>query len=132
MKAWPVKYQRMFDMTNDSHLFLKGSELKAQGWRPAALNRWEKTDAAGTQVAVPLYEGKMVQMFDHRAADVVVNEANLKRAAQQEAISATGKGRYFTLPRSAVLWTLLASRPPGRVNGVLPTNRSPPLATCGP
>lgn len=97
-KVWPVKYQRMFDMTNDSRLFLKGSELKKQGWCPVALNRWEKTVAAGTQVAVPLYEGKMVQMFDHRAADVVVNEANLKRAAQQEAISQVEKAKPTRFP----------------------------------
>lgn len=82
VKVWPVKYATMFHMTNDSHLFLKASELEQKGWQRAALNRWEK---AGEQ-AVPLYEGKMVQMFDHRAADVVVNAANLKRAAQQETI----------------------------------------------
>jgi hypothetical protein len=82
VKVWSVKYQRMFDMTNDSQLFLKASELEKQGWQRTALNRWEKSGAQ----AVPLYEGKMVQMFDHRAADVVVNAANLKRAAQQEAI----------------------------------------------
>ena len=35
---------------------------------------------------MPLYEGKMVQMYDHRAADVVVNPENLHRPAQQEAI----------------------------------------------
>ena len=92
-KVWPVKYQRMFDMTNDSGLFLKAEELKKQGWQPAALNRWEKDGAQ----AVPLYEGKMVQMYDHRAADVVVNTANLKRAAQQETISQiekAGPSRY--------------------------------------
>jgi len=98
IKVWPVKYQRMFDMTNDSHLFLKGSELKKQGWTQAALNRWQKADGSGTQVAVPLYEGKMVQMFDHRAADVVVNEANLKRAAQQEAISQVEKAKATRYP----------------------------------
>jgi len=87
LKAWPVKYLRMFDMTNDSGLFLKADELQRQGWRPGALNHWEKDDAQ----AVPLYEGKMVQMFDHRAADVSVNPANLKRAAQQEAIDAGQK-----------------------------------------
>ncbi len=86
-KVWPVKYQRMFDMTNDSQLFLKASELEKQGWQRAALNRWTR----GTEQAVPLYEGKMVQMFDHRAADVVVNAANLKRAAQQEAIGGDEK-----------------------------------------
>ena len=112
-KVWPVKYQRMFDMTNDSHLFLKGSELKKQGWSPAALNRWEKTDAAGTQVAVPLYEGKMVQMFDHRAADVVVNEGNLHRAAQQEALSQiekTSPTRYPT-PQFYVAASKVTSNP---------------------
>lgn len=87
VKVWPVKYQRMFDMTNDSGLFLKAEEMAQQGWQPVALNRWEKD---GVQ-AVPLYEGKMVQMYDHRAADVVVNAANLKRAAQQEAISQVEK-----------------------------------------
>jgi hypothetical protein len=87
-KAWPVKYARMFDMTNDSGKFLKAAELEQRGWTRAPLNRW--TDANGNE-AVPLYEGKMVQMFDHRAADVVVNAANLHRAAQQEALGATEK-----------------------------------------
>lgn len=88
VKAWPVKYAAMFHMTNDSNLFLKADELKTQGFKSSALNHW--VDAKGVQV-VPLYEGKMVQMFDHRAADVVVNLANLKRAAQQEAIDADEK-----------------------------------------
>ena len=82
-RVWPVKYATMFHMTNDSSLFLKAAELTQQGFAPAALNRWR--NAAGEE-AVPLYEGKMVQMFDHRAADVVVNAANLHRAAQQESI----------------------------------------------
>jgi len=81
-RAWPVKYARMFDMTNDSGLFMKKEELEKDSWKRTALNRWAK----GSAVAVPLYEGKMVQAYDHRASDVVVNAANLKRAAQQEAI----------------------------------------------
>jgi len=64
-RAWPLRYVRMFDMTNDSHLFLKKPE----------------------NGALPLYEGKMVQMYDHRAADVVINKDNLYRAAQQESLS---------------------------------------------
>jgi len=88
VRTWPVKYATMFHMTNDSHLFIKADELAKQGWQAALLNRWEKPAEGhdGVQVAVPLYEGKMVQMFDHRAADVVVNVANLQRAAQQESI----------------------------------------------
>ncbi|MEY4979130.1 MAG: hypothetical protein RLZZ352_1400 [Pseudomonadota bacterium] len=93
-RVWPVKYLRMFDMTNDSKLFLKADELKKQGWKPAPLNRWQKKG----EEAVPLYEGKMVQMFDHRAADVVVNAANLKRAAQPETISQIEKISPFRVP----------------------------------
>ena len=98
VKAWPVKYATMFHMTNDSGLFLKASELEKQGWQPAALNRWEKTTQDKTELAVPLYEGKMVQMFDHRAADVVVNIANLHRAAQQETIELAEKTSFNRYP----------------------------------
>ena len=93
----------MFHMTNDSNLFLKTDELKKQGFKPAGLNRWR--NAAGLE-AVPLYEGKMVQMYDHRAADVVVNTANLMRAAQPEAISQREKASSEPLPGAAVLWHL--------------------------
>ncbi len=92
--VWPVKYQTMFHMTSHSGLFKNAGELKGEGWQPAGLNRWEKDGAQ----AVPLYEGKMVQMFDHRAADVVMNNANLKRAAQQEAIDAGQKSSASRFP----------------------------------
>lgn len=81
-KVWPVRYVTMFHMTNDSDKFITRAELEQQSWQRAPLNRWTKGEAH----AVPLYEGKMVQMYDHRAADVVVNAANLHRPAQQEAI----------------------------------------------
>ena len=79
-KVWPVRYCRMFDMTNDSHLFKKRDDLEKQGWYPVGGNHWKKGEAE----AVPLYEGKMVQMYDHRAANVVMNHENLHRPAQQE------------------------------------------------
>jgi Eco57I restriction-modification methylase len=96
VKVWPVKYATMFHMTNNSHLFLKAAELTKQGFKPAALNRW--VNAAGAQ-AVPLYEGKMVQMYDHRAADVVVNADNLHRAAQPETIDEAVKIQPDRFPR---------------------------------
>lgn len=77
--AWPVKYVRMFDMTLDSHLFRTRAELaeKEGAWHVGG-NRWQS--AAGEWV--PLYEGKMVQAFDHRAAGIVINPENLNRPAQ--------------------------------------------------
>jgi hypothetical protein len=113
-RTWPVKYVTMFHMTNDSSLFLKADELKKQGWRPVAPNCWEKDGAH----AVPLYEGKMMQMFDHRAADVVVHAGNLHRAAQQEAVGGNEKAspdrcavpQYFVLRKQVAIaapeWSL--------------------------
>jgi hypothetical protein len=80
-KVWPVRYCRMFDMTNDSHLFKRREELERDGWYPVGGNRWKQGEAD----VVPLYEGKMVQMYDYRAANVVLNHDNLHRPAQQEA-----------------------------------------------
>jgi len=83
-RLWPLKYRRMFDMTNDSDLFRTKQELEEQedAW-PLAGNRFES--ASGTWL--PLYEGKMVQAFDHRAADVKLNPKNVHRPAQ--AVAAT-------------------------------------------
>ncbi len=86
-RVWPVSYSTMFHMTSDSNLFLSRSQLTNLGFDLMAPNRWR----LGKDEAVPLYEGKMVQAFDHRAADVVVNLANLKRAAQQESLVSAEK-----------------------------------------
>ena len=77
-RAWPVRYHTMFHMTNDSSLFRTASQLDAEGFYRVAGNRWQR----GAELCVPLYEGKMVQAFDHRAASVVVNPNNLNRPAQ--------------------------------------------------
>ncbi|MGO8879239.1 MAG: Eco57I restriction-modification methylase domain-containing protein [Desulfomonilaceae bacterium] len=60
VNPWGVKFSTMFHMSNDSHLF------KA---------------SPGPGLA-PLYEGKMVQAYDHRAASSVTVETNLKRPGQ--------------------------------------------------
>ena len=76
-RAWPVKYVTMFHMTNDSNLFRTSAQLEEDGFYPVQGNRWKR----GEDEYVPLYEGKMVQAYDHRAASVVVNPANLNRPA---------------------------------------------------
>ena len=82
MGAWPVKYSQMINMTSDSHLFRTREELEDdEGAWPTSGNRWNS--AAGEWI--PLYEGKMVQAFNHRAASVVVNPKNVNRPAQPRA-----------------------------------------------
>ncbi len=83
--AWPVRYLRMFDMTNDSTLFWDRKRLDAHGAYRVEGGRWRKAD----EEWVPLYEGKMVQAFDHRAADVLVNANNLHRPAQPRPLDAS-------------------------------------------
>ena len=79
VKAWPVKYSTMFHMTNDSDKFRTRSELEEkEGAWPIGRNRFGSL--VGEQV--PLYEGKMVQAYDHRAASIVINPKNLHRPAQ--------------------------------------------------
>ena len=77
-RVWPVRYSTMFHMTNDSHLFRTAAQMEDEGFYPVQGNRWKR----GQEIYLPLYEGKMVQAFDHRAASVVVNPQNLNRPGQ--------------------------------------------------
>ena len=71
-------------MTNDSNLFRTQAELEEkEGAWPVGGNRYDSPSGAW----VPLYEGKMVQAFDHRAAGIAVNPANVHRPAQPEPAS---------------------------------------------
>ena len=103
-KTWPVKYTRMFDMANDSDLFRTRSELEErEGAYHVGGNLF--TGPAGEWV--PLYEGKMVQAFDHRAASIVIAEKNLYRSGQSrttkmsehEAPEFLPEPRYYVLKK---------------------------------
>lgn len=60
---WGIKFQRMFDMSNDSHLFSTREDLEAAGWQLEG-NHFVR----GTERYLPLYEAKMIHHFDHRWA----------------------------------------------------------------
>jgi hypothetical protein len=59
---WTVRFIRMFDMANDSGMF----------------HQEDGPDFA------PLYEGKMLQAYDHRAASIVLHSGNVNRDAQPQ------------------------------------------------
>ncbi|MDQ3270933.1 MAG: Eco57I restriction-modification methylase domain-containing protein, partial [Pseudomonadota bacterium] len=107
-KAWRVKYLRMFDMTNDSKLFMKSGELMDKGWQPAGLNRWKNTDGAE---ALPLYVGRMIHHFDHRAANVTTNEESTFHATLSDGLVSKDKenSNCFPLPQYWVLATSIPS-----------------------
>ena len=74
VKAWPVKYATMFHMTNDSGLFRTRAELEErEGAYPIGGNRF----ASPAGEWVPLYEGKMVQIYNHRYANARINPLSI-------------------------------------------------------
>jgi hypothetical protein len=108
--AWPVKYATMFHMTNDSHLFRTRAELEEkEGAWPIGGNRWQ---SAGGEW-VPLYEGKMVQAYDHRAAGITVNPENVKRPAQPFEATAEQKADPEWLPESQFFVSRSNANPSG-------------------
>lgn len=74
---WGVRFMTMFHQTNDAELFATADELKRKRYQLDG-NRWTK----GKSMCLPLYEAKMVQAYDHRAASVEVVEANWVRQGQ--------------------------------------------------
>lgn len=74
---WGIKFLTMFHQTNDAELFHTAEQLKKMGFKRQG-NQWKKH----RQQFLPLYEAKMVQAYDHRAASVVVEPDNWMRQGQ--------------------------------------------------
>jgi hypothetical protein len=94
VKVWPVRYCRMFDMTNDSNLFKRRDELEKEGWYPVGMNRWKQGEAE----AVPLYVGRMIYNYDHRSSHVTTNEENLHNAALSANLTSAQKVNADSYP----------------------------------
>ena len=82
-KVWPVRYVRMFDMDNDSHLFRTAAQLELAGYYPVEGNRWKR---AG-ELYFPLYQGRMIHHFDHRANSVIVNPVSTHNPYLSEGVT---------------------------------------------
>ena len=82
-------------MGDDSHLFRTRAELEErEGAWPIGGKRFDSPSGEW----LPLYEGKMVQAFDHRAADIVVNPENLFRTGQPGNLNPEEKRKPERLP----------------------------------
>jgi hypothetical protein len=69
----------MFDQTNDAEHFQPAKVWQRKGYKLEG-NVYTKRKKR----ALPLYEAKMVQAFDHRAASVVIDSANWFRQGQTQ------------------------------------------------
>lgn len=99
---WGVSFLRMFDQTNDAELFAEADELRKKRYTLDG-NRFTK----GQSEYLPVYEAKMVQAYDHRAASVMVELSNWMRQGQTEPMSesdhadpnALAVPRYWVKPK---------------------------------
>jgi hypothetical protein len=80
LAAAPVRYTRMLDMANDSGRFLTISQMEKLGGYPTDAAHW---NCDGKSFA-RLFEGKMVQAFDHRAASLSFYKSNIFRTGEGE------------------------------------------------
>jgi Eco57I restriction-modification methylase len=71
--GWGIEYGTDFHMTNDSHLFAPRPEWEARGYSPDEYGRWIEPDG---DVALPLYQGVMINQFDPASAAWVSGTGN--------------------------------------------------------
>jgi len=79
---WGIDFFTMFHQSSDAKLFHTAEQLKADGFKRDG-TIWKKSKT----VFLPLYEAKMIQMFDHRAASVVVDKSKWMRQGQTDEAS---------------------------------------------
>lgn len=107
---WGIRFKRLFDMTDDSDLFRTREQLERDGWRLDG-----NVFTRDGERMLPLYEAKMVDFFNHRAADVVKSETALNRQNQPSYLSTAelqDPGR-LALPLNWI-----------REDGLIPTHRN--------
>jgi len=96
-KIWPLRYkQGLFNMTSDSHFFRTAAELESDGFYPVQGNRWKK----GEDLYLPLYQGRMIWHFDHRANSVRLNLKSTHNPYLSEEVSELQHSNPDFLPRS--------------------------------
>ncbi|HUY87153.1 MAG TPA: DNA methyltransferase [Pirellulales bacterium] len=75
---WGIRFFTMYHQTNDAEHFHAAKVWEKKGYKLDG-NVYKKPKKR----ALPLYEAKMVQAFDHRAASVLVDEDNWVRQGQK-------------------------------------------------
>ncbi len=95
---WGIKFFTMFHQTNDAEHF---TEAKVWERKKYTLSGNGNIYTRGKKRALPLYEAKMVQAFDHRAASVIVEDDNWVRQGQKTKTYDTqhANPEYAVLPR---------------------------------
>jgi len=93
---WQIQFFTIFHQSGDAAVFKTPEQMKHDGFKRQG-PVWKKRK----KVFLPLYEAKMVQMYDHRAASVVVDESQYMRQGQTDSTSIVQhqNPEFFVEPR---------------------------------
>lgn len=78
-RQYPIRSMQMLNMSTDAHLFKTPDELIKDGFYQVAPNKMKR----GKESWLPLYEGKIVGSYNHRASNIIMNMSNRRRPAQE-------------------------------------------------
>ncbi|MGB1277979.1 MAG: hypothetical protein ACPG77_19690, partial [Nannocystaceae bacterium] len=81
--SWGLRLTRVFDMSRDAQLFCTHNQLQSRGGRLAG----NRITLPTGEVWVSVLEGKMVDMLDHRAADIQLQPKNVHRPQQPKRLT---------------------------------------------
>lgn len=94
VSPWGFKGSLMFMMNTSSGIFRTKGQLQAEGWSLDG-NVYRRS----TEAYLPLYEGKMIDIYDHRAANVVQSETATVRQGQPKALTVADHESPFCFPQ---------------------------------
>ncbi|BEH02255.1 N-6 DNA methylase [Brooklawnia propionicigenes] len=99
---WGISFmQGLFNMTSDSHLFHTRHELEADGWTLNG-NVFERSlDGGGVARMLPLYEAKMIHLYDTRWATYEPDGSIRPMTEEEKATRPSPMPRYW-VPESDV------------------------------
>ena len=119
----------MFHMTNDSDLFETAEALEAAGAYRVAGHRYKR----GDDMWAPLYQGRMIHHFDHRANSIGYNPASEHNPYVSEPVTDEEKANPGYFPRTQYWVPTMRDRTPTpptpRLDGRVPRHHAiPPMS----
>ncbi len=101
---WGISFMRMFDMSNDSHLFHTRDELEADGWtlngnvferQLEPFRERERDGLRRVERMMPLYEAKMIHLYDTRWATYECDGSIRPMTEDEKAAHTSPMPRYW-------------------------------------
>ncbi|UIJ70319.1 hypothetical protein [Aurantimonas sp. HBX-1] len=109
---WGINFLHHFDMSNDSSLFKKAAFLRSEGFHLSGIE-WLYEGNSKSVRFLPLYEAKMCDLYNHRAAGYSADQIERGYRALPDTDLASYADREFNpLPFYWVEWEIAVSRMP--------------------